>query len=465
MTYSIDNSDIPPHYNRARGMQERILADILEVSKAESRSFGPHIHSSTRTVEPQPLTTQINQILFFEELLKSITESVRDSLDENTILETTVRELCLALNIRCCNASLYDLTNKTSTVHYEYAAAVPESRGRVSHMEDFPECYQQLLDKCCFQMCSLRVSPERQQVSLLACAIYNGETVLGDLWLVDSADREFDDLEIRLVKQVANQCAIAIRQARLYQTSQNQVQQLQQMHQLKDDFISTVSHELRTPLTSIKMALTMLKNPLQEPQKQQYLTMALEQCQREINLVNDLLDLQKFEQASQAFVRTPAISVRLSVWLTTWASTVELEAHRHRLQVKTDFHPLLTHADERVDIDLPCLERVLSELLNNAYKYTPAGGTIQLLARDRGNRWELNIRNSVEVPSNEIAYLFDKFYRATSAKTAQVQGTGLGLAIVKELVELSEGTISLNSSDGWTTLRLSFPKQLSPVIS
>ncbi|MEM8717533.1 MAG: histidine kinase dimerization/phospho-acceptor domain-containing protein, partial [Cyanobacteria bacterium P01_G01_bin.4] len=301
-------------------------------------------------------SAQIKQLLSFEELLKNITDSVRDTLDETTILETTVRELCLALNVRCCNASLYNLADRTSTVRYEYAAAVPGSRGRVSQMEDFPECYQQLLDKWCFQMCSLRVSPERQQVALLACAIYNGESSLGDLWLVDRADREFSELEIRLVKQVANQCAIAIRQARLYQTSQNQVHQLQQMHQIKDDFISTVSHELRTPLTSIKMALTMLKNQLSEPQKQKYLAMALQQCQREIDLVNDLLDLQKLEQADRTFIRNSGVAVSLPLWLGTWASAVTTEARRHMLSVDVDFHRLAADADCLVEIDVPCLE-------------------------------------------------------------------------------------------------------------
>ena len=464
MTYSIDNSNTPSRIGSEGVLHEHFLKYVLEVSRSKPSSTMQHSDSPPDSIEPRLQTTQIKQIVFFEELLKSITESVRDSLDENTILETTVRELCLALNVRCCNASLYDLTNKTSTVHYEYAAAVPESRGRVSQMEDFPECYQQLLDKWCFQMCSLRVSPERQQVSLLACTIYNGEAVLGDLWLVDSAGREFDELEIRLVKQVANQCAIAIRQARLYQTSQNQVHQLQQMHQLKDDFISTVSHELRTPLTSIKMALTMLKNPVSESQKQQYLNLALQQCQREIDLVNDLLDLQKLERASQAFVRTSPISVNLPVWLEDWARTAEIEARKHCLNVQTNFQTLFSEANQKVDIDLPCLERILRELLNNACKYTPSGGVIQLVAWERVNRWKLDIRNSVEVPDSEVTHLFEKFYRSHTAKAAQVQGTGLGLSIVKELVELCEGTISIDSSNGWTTLHLSFPKQLKEVL-
>ena len=466
MTYSVENSESSPldldtvvtgrfaPDRRDSSLSEHDLDFAGDLAVAGRLSYRSITHRRS---------AQIKQLLSFEELLKNITDSVRDTLDETTILETTVRELCLALNVRCCNASLYNLADKTSTVRYEYAAAVPESRGRVSQMEDFPECYQQLLDKWCFQMCSLRVSPERHQVALLACAIYNGESILGDLWLVDRADREFSEHEIRLVKQVANQCAIAIRQARLYQTSQNQVHQLQQMHQIKDDFISTVSHELRTPLTSIKMALTMLQNQLPEAQKQQYLNMALQQCQREIDLVNDLLDLQKLEQAERTFIRSSAVVVSLPLWLSNWAHAVQLEAHRYNLRVDVNFHHLTPNPEPAVEIDRPCMERILRELAHNAYKYTPAGGCIQLIAREWGDRWELDIRNSVEVPAGEIAHLFEKFYRAGDSKTAQVQGTGLGLSIVKELVELSEGSISLTSENGWTTIHLSFPNQLCQV--
>ncbi|MGK7907598.1 MAG: ATP-binding protein [Synechococcus sp.] len=450
MTSFSSDSDTPLH----PGHETVVEGNFAQHKRESYRQKG-------RSARMEGYSSSVKQLLGFEELLKGITDRVRDSLDEDTIIETTVRELCLALNVRCCNASLYDLTNKTSTVHYEFAAAIPASRGRVSSMEDFAECYQQLLDQSCFQMCSLRVSPERQRVSLLACPIHNDETVIGDLWLVDRADRGFSEYEIRLVKQVANQCAIAIRQARLYQTSQNQVQQLQQMHQLKDDFINTVSHELRTPLTSIKMALTMLQNQLPESQRQKYITMALQQCQREIELVNGLLDLQKFEQAHHRFLRGSSASVSLSPWLADWASKAKIEATQRGLTVEGPFYPQLSEVHHSVEMDRGCMDRILRELIHNACKYTPSGGTIQLCMRPSvGDRWELDVRNSVEIPAGDLDSLFDKFFRARAARDAQVQGTGLGLSIVKELVQLLAGTITITSQNGWTTVSLSFPQKV-----
>jgi signal transduction histidine kinase len=81
----------------------------------------------------------------------------------------------------------------------------------------------------------------------------------------------FDELEIRLIQQVANQCAISIRQARLYTAATAQVESLEKLNALKDDFLSTVSHELRTPISNMKMALSMLKTSPTDERRERYL--------------------------------------------------------------------------------------------------------------------------------------------------------------------------------------------------
>ncbi len=142
-------------------------------------------------------------------------------------------------------------------------------------------------------------SPEQS-----SCGIEPG--AIGYLAVIDQTYHVFSDTEIKLVTQVANQCAIAVRQARLYHASQVQVKALKRLNHLKDDFLSTVSHELRTPVASMKMAIQMLDLSLKQegatPSEKttRYLQILYDQCEREIGLITDLLDLQRLEAGIQS---------------------------------------------------------------------------------------------------------------------------------------------------------------------
>jgi len=135
---------------------------------------------------------------------------------------------------------------------------------------------------------------EGRWVRLLACTLWDKEKRLGALLLERLPEQEFSEDEIQLAYQVANLCALAIRQARLYQAAQAQVKELERLNLLKDDFLSTVSHELRTPMTNVRMALQMLQMTRDNPEKQRhYFTIALKECNRQIELINDLLDMRR----------------------------------------------------------------------------------------------------------------------------------------------------------------------------
>lgn len=171
----------------------------------------------------QTKQAELNTALLLESTLKRITDRVRDSLDEEQILQAAVQELVESLNAQEANTALYDLEQGTSTVYYEYASGTNTMRGRVSQMESYSEVYHQLLAGQYFQFCSIAPHPQRGRVSMFAAPILDDRDVLGDLWLINDVDSCLSELDIRLVQQVTNQCAIAIRQARLYQESQSQV--------------------------------------------------------------------------------------------------------------------------------------------------------------------------------------------------------------------------------------------------
>ncbi|MGB5915843.1 MAG: histidine kinase dimerization/phospho-acceptor domain-containing protein, partial [Phormidesmis sp.] len=271
---------------------------------------------------------ELKTALELEETLKRITDRVRDSLDQAQILQASVDELVAALSAKEANTALYDLEQGTSTVYYECAPGSNTMRGRVSQMEAYSEVYHQLLAGQYLQFCSISPNPQRGRVSMFAAPILDDRDVLGDLWLINDADSYLSEWDIRLVQQVTNQLAIAIRQARLYQESQSQVRELEHVNTLKDDFLSTVSHELRTPVTSMRVALQLLGVTLSQdygladeefkkPQTEQcrlarYYSILKEECEREIGLINDLLDLQRLDVGNHPMMIQP---IDLPNWL------------------------------------------------------------------------------------------------------------------------------------------------------
>jgi signal transduction histidine kinase len=291
-----------------------------------------------------------------------------------------------------------------------------------------------------------------------AWPIWDDHEPIGDLWVFKPVYESFDDLEIRLVQQVANQCAIALRQARLYQAAQAQVTELERLNQMKDEFLSTVSHELRTPISNMKMAIHMLKLSSHDVQRQRYLEILQSQCLRESELINDLLDLQRLEAAS--YVIALEDEVDLSTWIPAVTKPFQLRSQEQQqllhITPSPDLAPLQTHRAS--------LERILSELLNNACKYTSAQGKIELKVEPiAGLKPELpsevvfTVRNQAEIPAAELPHIFDKFYRVPNADPWKRGGTGLGLALVQKLAERLGGAIRVVSQQGWTTFEVKLP--------
>ncbi|MEM6597693.1 MAG: HAMP domain-containing sensor histidine kinase [Cyanobacteria bacterium P01_C01_bin.69] len=410
---------------------------------------------------------ELHTALLLEETLKRITDRVRDSLDEEQILQAAVEELVEALNAKEANTALYDLEQGTSTVYYECAPGTNTMRGRVSQMEAYSEVYQTLLDGQYLQFCSISPNPQRGRVSMFAAPILDDRDVLGDLWLINDVDSCLSELDIRLVQQVTNQCAIAIRQARLYQESQSQVRELEHVNTLKDDFLSTVSHELRTPVTSMRVALQLLgvtlsqdhgleDAELKKPQEEQsrlarYFCILQEECEREISLINDLLDLQRLDVGNHPMMIQP---IDLPNWLPNLVNgfrpRAASRAQEITLAIPQNLPQLLS--------DLASIDRILAELINNACKYTPPQHSIDVAVVGSPHSIKLCVTNTgVEINEKERERIFDKFYRVPSADPWKQGGTGLGLALAQKLVEHLEGDISVDSAAGKTMFTVELP--------
>ena len=230
-----------------------------------------------------------------------------------------------------------------------------------------------------------------------------------------------------------------------------QVEELQRLSQLKDDFLSMVSHELRAPMTNIKMLIEVLKLGYSEQNRVTYLDHLERECNREIDMINDLLDLQRLEAGYQTYQPRP---INLKEWIPMIVDT---------------FHERVVAQQQHLKIELPdtlpsfvsdpsSLERVLVELVNNACKYTPPQEVIQVKLISTASQVTIAVSNSGnEIPEAELARIFEKFYRIPQSDRWKRGGTGLGLALVKKLVESIHGTIEVSSADSLTVFTVELP--------
>jgi signal transduction histidine kinase len=311
------------------------------------------------------------------------------------------------------------------------------------------------------------------QITLLDCEWEPSEatSVLASdrpLWQ-QTLPKSWTPEDLGLLKTIADQCALAIHQAQLYQQVQElnadlerqvrartaeleqKMQELERLNAIKDDFLSTVSHELRTPMANMKMAIYMLKQFATDDRQKRYLDILANECNRETELINDLLDLQRLE-AGRSQIQQEVID------LNSWLPAV-LEPFRNRMQQRQQSLEVLRPATlPPLLSNRHALARILAELLNNACKYSPAGA--QIVVRFDpigGDRLQIQVSNPSEIPSEELPRIFEKFYRIPNADPWQQGGTGLGLALTQKLVEQLQGEISADSAAGMTTFTLSLP--------
>lgn len=464
----------------APGQAETSASTELATTTTYAESTLRHLNQSLER-QVKLRTIQLELANQFEATLKRITDKVRDSLNEQQILQTAVEELAIAVGVFGCNAALYDFDHHLSRVVYESTQSAGSRQGRAAQMDKFPELYNQLLQGTSFQFCSLLPHPERGRSALLAVPLIDQDQVIGDIWLINHSYYGFRAEDLRLMQQVANQCVIALRQAKLYQAAQAQVKELEHLNQIKDDFLSTISHELRTPMASIKMATQMLSIMLAQfdqmqlgqadmtslnmkSRLQQYLDILQTECQREVDLINDLLDFSLDDsELRQSLSDVPPVLTPTS----RWAGQLDLEQLIQQLvseyQDRLQAHSRLLQVELSADLDDIALngqrmQRIIRELLENAIKYTPAGETIQITAQRLHDTVFIQVSNSgIHIPAQELDHIFDPFYRIPQSDRWQHRGTGLGLALVKRFVHSLNGTITAINRDRNLTITIQLP--------
>lgn len=254
--------------------------------------------------------------------------------------------------------------------------------------------------------------------------------------------------------------------------SQNTVQahlaEMIGLNRLQEEFLATVSHELRTPLTNMKMAIQMLGIALNQehnffaemakPQTEcskaaRYFKILVNECDREINLINNFLDLQRLDTSNKPVVLE---TIQVQEWLEQVMKLFNTRDHlRHHCQ-----HQMLLHVEPNLPplvCDSFSLERILIELLTNACKFSPRGATITMTAQLSGNFQFQVINSGVEIPATELPRIFDRFYRIPSNDPWKQGGMGLGLALVQKLIKHLGATIKVESQVNHTCFTIELP--------
>lgn len=232
------------------------------------------------------------------------------------------------------------------------------------------------------------------------------------------------------------------------------VTELRRLETVRRDFVANLSHELKTPLTSIAgYAETLAAEAGPDTQAEQFARTILNNARRMQRLVDNLLDLSRIE--SGRWQPAPQAVDITHVGRETWASFATRGQER-----KIDFAIEVAPPGATVTADPDAVRQILTNLLENALRHTPAGGRIRVTAAAAPGGVTVAVSDTgAGIAAEHLPRIFERFYRADPARSRDEGGTGLGLAIVKHLVEAHGGSVEARSARGaGTTIRMFFPE-------
>jgi signal transduction histidine kinase len=286
--------------------------------------------------------------------------------------------------------------------------------------------------------------------SLLVVPLKVKDRVIGTLAIDQVSADAFTKNDERLLAIAAAQAAIVIENAQLYadiKERANKLEQayreLQEIDQLKDELVQNVSHELRTPLTFIKGYVELLlesdMGPLNENQRES-LTIVAEKTNALTRLVSDIIFLQQIERESLELAMLDLSEIaRMAL------QSCEVTATSAGISLRLDARPGLT----KVPVDRDRINQVFDNLLGNAIKFSPKGGTLAIAVVDIGNALKIAVSDDgIGIPADKLPHIFDRFYQVDGSATRRFGGAGLGLAITKRIVEAHGGHIWAESKFG-----------------
>lgn len=414
------------------------------------------------------VTTQIRQSLELPALLKTAVDRIREFLAVDRLLVAQFRDTTAVLSGEITYESCRD-SSITSVLGlwdecWEWARTPAPTyerlhRGELIAVDDIDRHYASV-------PCLQEFAARWRIKAWLIVPIMVQDSLWGVL-IAHQCDRprQWQPQEIEFLGHLSQHLSIAIYQAELYSELQHQKDTLEQRvnertqalrealsameaaHRIKNDFLATMSHELRTPLTCvIGVSATLLRwplGPLTEKQRE-YLEIIHESGSHLLELINSILDLSQAE-LGRSHLRRSSFSIRQLC-----AECLELvrpQAQRHHVNLRHQL--VISPGRDRFWGDYRRLQQALINLLSNAIKFTPAMGEVILRAWWTEDELLFQVEdNGIGIPAHLQPLLFQKFQQLDSSFGRAYAGAGLGLALTKQWVELHNGWIEVDSTEG-----------------
>ncbi|TYR80284.1 cell wall metabolism sensor histidine kinase WalK [Priestia megaterium] len=220
----------------------------------------------------------------------------------------------------------------------------------------------------------------------------------------------------------------------------------EKIDQDRREFVANVSHELRTPLTTMRSYLDALADGAWEDKElaPNFLHVTQTETERMIRMVNDLLQLSKLDSQDYRFSRDPINFVKFYHYI--------IDRFEMTIEQGISFVRDLPNEAIYVAVDQDKITQVLDNIISNAIKYSPEGGTITFSIEQHTHEIVVSIKDQgMGIPKANLTKIFERFYRVDKARTRKLGGTGLGLAIAKEIIEAHDGRIWADSKEGYGT--------------